>query len=96
MKYYNKPTYIRSSMSNILIFRCGKLHLCFTQKNISKKMVFNLKDIFILANSLSNFIKLTLLDNSKIYHNIKNKILYNINIKEVLVQAKRWNNNFLL
>lgn len=52
-------------------------------------MIFDFKDLFFLSSSLSNFVSLALLNNSRIYHNNKNKTLYNVNTKKVLVQAKK-------
>lgn len=48
-------------------------------------IVFNLKNVFLLSNILSNFISLALLNNDKTYYYNKNKILHNVNIKEILI-----------
>lgn len=84
-EYYNTRTYIRKSILDRLLPRCEEIDLYLTQKNAIKRIIPNLKDVFFLSNNLSNLISLTLLINSEIDHNNKNKILYNVNFKKVLV-----------
>lgn len=84
-KYYNKPTYIKKFILSKLSLRYEKICFYLIQKNRLKKIVFDFKNIFLLLNSLSNLVSLGLLSNNKIYHNNKNKILYNIDIKKILV-----------
>lgn len=59
------------------------------QRDRSKNIILNLKNVFLLLSSLSNFIRLALLNNIEIFYNNKNKILYNINTKEVLAYNKK-------
>lgn len=59
-------------------------------------MVPDLKDVFLLPSSPSNLVSLALLNNGGIYHDNENETLYDVDTKEVLAQAKRWNNSFLL
>lgn len=83
-EYYNKLTYIRKSLSNSLLQSCKKIHFCITSKNKSQRIIIDFKVVFLLLSSLSNLISLTLLNNSRIYYNNKNEILYNINTKNIL------------
>lgn len=77
-------------MSNRWSLEYEKIHFCFAQKKILEEMIFNLENIFLWVNSLSNLINVILLNNNKIYYNNKNAvILYNVNIREVLVQTKK-------
>ena len=59
-------------------------------------MILNFKDVYFLLNNLLNVINLVLLNNGRIFHNSKNKIFYDANIKEKLTYAKRWNNSFFI
>lgn len=59
-------------------------------------MIFDLKDVFFLPSNPCNLVSLVLLNKHDIFYNNKNKTLYNLKIKEVLAQARRWNNSFLL
>lgn len=65
-EYYNKPTYIEKFTSDKLLPGHEKVHLCFVQKNRSKGIVLDFKDVFFLPSSLSNLVSLTLLNNSRI------------------------------
>ncbi len=66
-----------------------------SQKNRSQRVILNFKDVFNLSNRLSNLVSWTLLNNSDILYNNKNKTLYNVCSKEILAQAKKWNNRLL-
>lgn len=95
-EYYNKPTRIGGSTSDGLSPGRGKVRLRLAQKNGSEGMVLDLKDVFLLPSSPSNLVSLALLNNGGIYHDNENETLYDVDTKEVLAQAKRWNNSFLL
>lgn len=94
--FYNKQIQIGSFIANKILPGQEKIRLCLSQKNSTKEMVLNLKDVFFLLSSLCNLISLALLNNNRICHNNKNKILYNLKTKDMLTQARCWNNSFLL
>lgn len=48
-------------------------------------MILDFNNIFFLSNSLLNLASLALLHNDEIYHGNKNKKLYNLNTKKILV-----------
>lgn len=77
------------SILDKLLPKQKKIYLCLAWNNESEGRVFDFKNIFFLSSSLSNLISLTIFNNSRIYYNNKNKTLYNVNTKEVLVQTKR-------
>lgn len=52
-------------------------------------MIFNFKDIFFLPNSPSNLVSLTLFNNPNFFYNNKNKILYNLRAKKVLISLSK-------
>lgn len=51
-KYNNNFTYIKKFISNSILPRQKKIYLQLSQTNILKSMIFNLKEIFLLLNSL--------------------------------------------
>lgn len=95
-KFYNKPTQIGGSTSDGVSLGQGKVWLCFSQKNSTEGVILNLKDVFFLPSSPCNLVSLALLNNHKIFYNNKNETFYDLETKEVLTQAKRWNNSFFL
>lgn len=85
IEYYEKPTCIERFMLDELLPKHGKIHLYIAQNDRLEEMILNFKDNFFLSSSPINFISLVLLNNSKIYHNNKNEIFYNINTKKLLI-----------
>lgn len=72
IEYYNKPIYIRKSISNNLLLRYKKMYFDFVQNNRLKKMIINHKNVLLLSSSLSKLGSLILLNKSKIFYNNKN------------------------
>lgn len=52
-------------------------------------MIFNFKNIFLIPNSPYNLVSLVLLNNYNIFYDNKNKVLYNLKIKEIFTQIKQ-------
>lgn len=94
--YYDRPTRIGGSTSDGVLPGRGKVRLRLSQKDGSEGIIFDLKDVFFLPSSPSNLVSLALLNNGGIFHDNENETLYDVDTKEVLSQAKRWNNSFLL
>lgn len=94
--YYDRPTRIGGSTSDGVSPGRGKVRLRLSQKDGSEGMILDLKDVFFLPSSPSNLVSLALLNNGGIFHDNKNETLYDVDTKEVLAHAKRWNNSFLL
>ena len=95
-EYYDKPTRIGGSTSDGISPGWGKVRLRLGLKDGIKGVVLDLKDVFFLSGSPCNLISLALLNNHNIFHDNKNKTLYDLETKEVLAQAKQWDNSFLL
>lgn len=73
-----------STLDRILPDR-GKIQLRLTLKDGSKGLILNLYNVFYLPNSPCNLLSLGLLNSSGIYHDNKNKALYKIHTRQVLV-----------
>lgn len=58
-------------------------------KDCSKGFILNLQNVYYFLNSPCNLISLELLNNSGIFHDNKNKALYQLGSKRVLVQARQ-------
>lgn len=95
-EYHKKQTWIGSSTLNGVSAGRGKMRLWLSQKDGSEGVILDLKDVFFLPSSPSNLVSLVLLNNTGIFHNNENETFYDIRTKEVLAQAKRWNNSFSL
>lgn len=95
-EYYNRPTRIGGSTSDGVSPGRGKLRLRLSRKDGTEGVILDFKDVFFLPSSPSNLFSLALLNNHGIFHDNANETLYDLKTKEVLAQAKRWNNSFLL
>lgn len=95
-EYHDSPTRIGGSTSDGVSPGRGKVRLRLSQKDGSEGVILNLKDVFFLPSSPSNLVSLALLNNNGIFHDNKNETLYDVDTKEVLSQAKRWNYSFPL
>lgn len=51
--------------------------------------------LYYLSNSLYNQVSLVLLNNSGIFHNNENKILFQVESRQILAQAQRLRKNYL-
>lgn len=58
-------------------------------------MILNLQNIYYFLNNLCNLVSLEFLNNSRIYHNNENKILYQLENNRILAQTKQQKNNYL-
>lgn len=94
-KFYNKPMQIGGSTSDEISLGQGQIELYFSQRDNTEGVILDLKVVFFLPNSSCNLVSLPLLNNYSIFYDNKNKTLYDLKIKEVLAQARRWNKSFL-
>lgn len=84
--FYNKPSMqINGFISDKVSPDWKKVQLCLSQKDDTKRIILNLKDVFFLLSSPCNFVSLALLNNYKIFYDNKNKTLYNLKTKKVFV-----------
>ena len=95
-EYHDRPTRIGEFISDDMSTWQRKVRLRLSQKDRSQGVILNLKDMFFLPRSPSNLVSLALLNNNGISYNNKNETLYDVDTKEVLAQAKKWNDSFLL
>ncbi len=95
-EYCTHPIRIGGLTSDRISPGRGKIRLRLALKDGSEGLILNLHNVFYLFNSPCNLLSLGFLNNSGIYHDNKNETLYKINIKQVLAQAQRWRNNYLL
>lgn len=95
-EFYDRPTRIGGSTSDGVSPGRGKVRLRLSQNDGTEGIILDLKDEFFLLSSQCNLVSLALLNNHSIFHDNENETLYNLETKEVLAEAKRWNNSFLL
>ncbi len=88
-EFYDKLTRIVGSTSDGVSPGRGKVRLCLSQKDGTEGVILNLKDVFFLPSSPYNLVSLALLNNHKIFYDNENETLYDLETKEVLVQAKQ-------
>lgn len=87
--YRKTPTRIRGSISDKISLGYGMIWLRLSLKDTGVEgVVLDLKNVYYLPSSLSNLISLGLLNNHNIYHDNKNKTLYNREMKEVLTHVE--------
>lgn len=86
--FYNKPIQTKGSILDDMFPGQRKIQLNLSQKDKTKGVILNFKNVFFLLSSLCNLISLTLLNNHKIFYNHKNKTLYDLETKEMLAQVK--------
>ncbi len=95
-EYRTHPTRIGGSTSDGISPGRGKIRLRLALKAGSEGLILNLHNVFYLPNSPCNLLSLGLLSNSGIYHDNENETLYEIHTRQVLAQAQRWRNSYLL
>lgn len=76
----------RSIFNRVLLER-NKIWLRLGLENNLKDLILNFYNVYYLSNSLCNLVSLGSFNNSGIYHNNKNKNLYEINSKKILAQT---------
>ncbi len=95
-EYHTHPTRIGGSTSDGISPSRGKIRLRLALKDGSEGLILNLYNVFFLSNSPCNLLSLGFLNNSGIYYDNENETLYEIHTRQVLAQAQRWRNNYLL
>lgn len=59
-------------------------------------LVLNLRNVYYLPNSPCNLVSLGLLNDSGIFHDNENETLFQVESRQILAQAQRWRNSYLL
>lgn len=95
-EYRERPTGVGGSTSNGTSPGRGKIRLRLALENDSEGLILDLNDVYYLPNSPCNLVSLARLNDSDIYHNNENEMLYHLKTRRVLAQAKRWKNSYLL
>lgn len=80
IKFIENPTKIGKLTSDGILPNNEKIKIRLALKDRTKKLVLTLTNIFYFLHSLSNLVKLELLNNIKIYYHNKNQILYDLKI----------------
>lgn len=94
--YYKRPTKIGGSTSDEILPGQEKVRLWLSLENGLEGVILDLKNDYYLPSSPSNLVSLGLLNDHDIYHNNKNKALYDRKTKDVLAHTERWRNRFFL
>ena len=94
--YLANPTRVGGSTSDGISPGRGTVKIRLAKEDGSKGLILNLQNVFYLPNSSSNLVSLGLLNDAGIYHNNKNKTLYDKVSRKLLAFAQRWENSFLL
>lgn len=87
IKYYVYATKISKLILNKILPGQRKIWLRLALKNGFKSLILNFSNTFYLSNSPCNLLSFELLNNSGIYYNNKNKIVYKIYIRQIFAQA---------
>lgn len=66
-KFYSKPTQISDFKSNKVSFGYEKIRLCFSQKDGTKEIILNFKNIFFFPSNPSILVSLTSFNNYNIF-----------------------------
>lgn len=94
--YRERPTSIGGSTSNGTSLGNGSVRLCLTLKDNSEGLILKLQNIYYLPSSSCNLVSLVLLNNNGIFHDNEHEILYQVQTKQILAEAKHWKNSYLL
>lgn len=87
---------IGGSISDGVSSRRRKIWLRFGFKDSSERSRLNLQNLYYLPKSPCNLISFGLLNDSDIYHDNKNEMLYEVNTRQTLAHAQRQKNSYLL
>lgn len=87
-RYHIKSIKIEKLILNRISLKQRNVCLCLSLKRGEKGIIFDLKNVFFLLNSLSNLVSLGLLNDYRIFHNNENKILYSKKTKTHLIYAQ--------
>lgn len=96
MEYQELSMKIGGSTSDRVSLRRRNIWLRLDFKNGSKRSILNLQNLYYLPKSPCNLISFGLLNDSGIYHDNKNEMLYKVNTRQTLVHAQRWRISYLL
>lgn len=80
-KYQKQLTKIGGSTSDRIFPEKMKIWLRLGLKNSSKGLILNLQNVYYLPKSSCNFVNLGLLNDSSIYYDNENKMLYKFNTR---------------
>lgn len=94
--YLVNPTRDGSSTSDSILLGRKIIKIRLAKEDNSKRLIFNIENIFYFPNSLFNLVSLRLLNDAGIYYNNKNQILYNKISWKPLAFAQHWETSFLL
>ena len=95
-EYTEKPTRVRGSTANRVSHGRWKINIQRAQKDGSESLVLTLTNVFDLPNSSSKLVSLDLLNNTRIYHYIKDQILYDQSTQKIFPFIKRYKTSFFL
>lgn len=87
--YYKRPTNVRGSSSEEISLRRKKIRFCLSQKNDSKSVFLNISDVYFFLHGLCNLVSFGCLNNYNIYHDNKNKTLYYVKTRKILIYAEK-------
>lgn len=79
---------VEGSTSDGILPGREKIKIRLVLKDGIEGLILTLINIFYLPNSPSNLVNIGLLNNAKIYHNNKDKTLYNIETQKILTFTK--------
>lgn len=95
-EYREQPTKIGGSTSDGVSPGRGRIRLRLGLKDGFEGLILNPQNVYYLPKSPCNLVSLGLLNDSGIYHDNENEVLYKINTRQTLAQAQRWRNSYLL
>lgn len=75
-EYTEKPTRFRGFTANGISSGRGKIKIRLTKKDGSEGLVLILTNVFYLPNTPSNLVSLSLLNDTRIYHQNEDQTLY--------------------
>lgn len=87
-KYQDKPIGVRGSISNRILSGYRKIRFWLILEDDNEKLVFDLHNIHYLPNNPCNLVNLAHLNDSNIYYNNENEILYYCKIRRILAKPK--------
>ncbi len=95
-EYHERLTRIGGSTADGMSSGRGKVGLRLSLKDGLKRVILDLKHVFLLPHNLSNLVSLGLLNSHGIFYDNENEMLYDRTTKETLAYAERWRTSFLL
>lgn len=86
-QYQKPPIKIGEFISDRISLGWGKIRFRLGFQSGSKGLILNLLNVYYFLYSLYNLVSLELLNNSRFYHNNKNKMLYKVKTRQILAQV---------